>query len=103
MSEELHVTDEVISWVVVSVYVPVAVNCIVRLTVIFAGFGVIAIDERTAAVTVNVVVPLTRPEVAVIVTLPVFTAVPRPSLPIALLMVAIDPFDDDHVAVAVRS
>jgi len=45
---ELHVTDEVISVVVLSEYVPVAVNCCVAALAIDGVAGVIAIDKRVA-------------------------------------------------------
>lgn len=65
--------------------------------------GVMFIETSVAAVTEKFVVPLTRPEVTVITTVPVLTADPNPSVPPALLIVATALFDDDQVAVAVRS
>jgi hypothetical protein len=55
--EELHVTEPVRSWVVASLYVPVAVNCCVVPSAIEGAVGVTAIETKTAAVTSNVVEP----------------------------------------------
>ena len=60
--------------------------------------GVTAIDVTTAGVTVNVVVPLTVPEVAVMVVTPTPTVEARPVAEI----VAIATLDDDQAAELVR-
>ena len=60
--------------------------------------GVTAIDDRVAAVTVNVVEPTTAPLVALIVDVPTFTAVANP----AALIVAFAGVPDDHVTLPVR-
>src|SRR5690349_10780494 len=62
--EELHVTVLVRFWVLLSVYVPVAVNCWFVPDEIDGFAGVTAIDTKVAAVTVRVVDPLTAPELA---------------------------------------
>ena len=64
------------------------------------GFaGVTAIVTRVGAVTVSVVVPFTLPEVALMVDVPVPTAVAKPpAVMVATLVVA-----ELHVAVLVRS
>jgi hypothetical protein len=62
--EELHVAVLVRFCVLASVYVPVAVNCWVLPLAIDGFAGVTAIDTSVAAVTVNVVLPETVPEVA---------------------------------------
>lgn len=68
------------------------------------GFvGVTLIDESVAAVTVKLVLPLITPDVAVIVTEPVFRALPNPCVPAALLTVAVVSLDDDQVVDAVKS
>jgi hypothetical protein len=86
------------SCVVPSVNVPVAVNCCVVPIAIVAVGGLIAIDTSTAAVTVSTVDPLTVPDVALTVAVPVPTLCPCP----ALLMVAVAGVSEDHVAVLVR-
>ena len=73
-------------------------NCCVVPRGIVAVGGVIAIDTSVAAVTVSIVVPLTAPEVAVILAVPMPTLCARP----ALLMVAVDGVSDDHMAVLVK-
>ncbi len=67
------------------------------------GFvGETAIEVRTAAVTVTVVVPDTPPRVAVIVALPTPIPVTRPWLPGASLTVASDGAEETQVTNAVR-
>ena len=61
-----------------SVNVPVAVNCCFVPSAIDGLGGVTAMDASAAAVTVNVVVPVTEPEVAVIIVEPVLTLVAKP-------------------------
>ncbi len=78
---------------------PVAVNCWVSPLAIDGFAGVTAMDTRVAAVTVSVVVPLTLPDVALMVEVPVATAVASPpAVMVATLVVA-----ELHVAVLVRS
>ena len=102
-SEEDHVTAEVRSWVVASVYVPVAVNCCVVPFAMLGSAGVTAIDTSAAALTVNVVVPEIKPDVAVIVVEPSALALARPSEPRAFEIVATTSSDEDHVTAEVRS
>ncbi len=61
-----------------SLKVPVAVNCLVVPTAMLEPAGVTTIETRVAAVTVRDAVPLTEPEAAVIVTVPVPTPVASP-------------------------
>src|SRR6185369_1385086 len=56
-----------------------------------------------AAVTVRTVEPVTAPEVALMVVVPVATPVARPWLPLVLLIVATPVSDDAHVTEVVRS
>ena len=77
---ELQVTCVVISWVVPSEKVPVAVNCWVAPPSTRGSAGVIAMEDRVAEVTVRVVLAETVPEVAVMVVVPAVRAVARPSL-----------------------
>jgi hypothetical protein len=103
--EELHVTEPVRSWVVASLYVPVAVNCCVVPSAIEEAAGVTAIETRTAAVTPSVVEPATAlaGSVADIVLVPIETLKARPSLPKALLTVATAGLEELHVTAPVRS
>jgi hypothetical protein len=78
--EELQVTCIVISWVVPSEKVPVAVSCWVVPPGTLGLAGVIAMEDRVAEVTVRVVLLETAPEVAVMVVVPAVKAVARPSL-----------------------
>jgi hypothetical protein len=87
------------SCVVPSVNVPVAVNCCVVPIAIVAVGGLSAIDTSAAPVTVSPVDPLTVPEVALTVAVPLPTLCPSP----VLLIVAVVGVSEDHVAVAVRS
>jgi hypothetical protein len=81
-----------------SLNVPVAVNCCVLPAGTDGFAGVTAIDDNTAAVTVNVVVPFTDPDAALIVTGPPnFTPVASP----AALIVATVVSDELHVTVLV--
>ncbi len=61
---ELQVTESVRFCVLVSLNVPVAVNCCVVPLGIEGLVGVTAIDTSVAAVTVSVVEPVTLPDVA---------------------------------------
>jgi hypothetical protein len=61
--------------------------------------GVTANDTRTGAVTVKVVEPVTDPELACMLVLPVPTVLARP----ALLIVATVAFDELHVTELLRS
>jgi hypothetical protein len=76
--EEVQTTEPVMSCVEESLNVPVAVNCSVVPTGMLGLAGVTAIEERVALVTVKDPVPLTDPEDAVIVTMPVPTPVESP-------------------------
>jgi hypothetical protein len=62
--------------------VPVAVNCWFVPNAIDGFGGVIAIETRAALVTVRVVDPLTVPELAAIVVVPVPLPVAKPPLEI---------------------
>jgi hypothetical protein len=92
-----HVTEVVKFCVLLSVYVPVAVNCCVRPLVIVGFAGVTAIDCRVAAVTVSTVEP-TTPSVALIVLVPTPAPVAKPPV----VMVAVPGVPDAHVICEVR-
>ena len=83
----VQVTDDVRFCVVASEYIPVAINCCVVPLAILGLTGVTPMDDRVAAVTVNVVLPEISPDVAVIVMgPPTVNAVASPLEPAALLM-----------------
>lgn len=82
-----------------SLNVPVAVNCWVVVAGIDGFAGVTAMDTSDPVTTVSVVVPLTAPETALIVVVPCESALARP----LELTVATAVFDDDQVTVPVRS
>jgi hypothetical protein len=75
---EIQVTDEVISLVVPSEYVPVAENCQVSPRAIAESAGVTLREVSTAGVTVRVVAADTLPDVAWIEVVPALTDVARP-------------------------
>ena len=75
---ELQVTVVVRFCVLLSEYVPVAVNCSVPVVSMVGFAGVTAIETSVAAVTVKVTEPLTAPETAWILLVPVPTAVTIP-------------------------
>ena len=102
-SDDDHVTAAVRSWVVASVYVPVAVNCCVVPFAMVGSAGVTSMDTSVAAVTVSVVEPEIASEVAVIVVGPAVLALARPSVPRTFEIVATASSDDDQVTAAVRS
>jgi hypothetical protein len=98
--DELQVTRVVISWVVPSEYVPVAVNCRVNPTCTVGLAGVTVMEERiAAAATVRVAFPEIVPEVAVMVAVPAEMAIARP----LLLTTATDGFAELQVTSVVTS
>jgi hypothetical protein len=101
--DELHVTDAVRSCVVLSEYVPDAVNCFVVCVAMLGLVGFTAMDTSVAGVTVSKVEPAMFPDVAVIVVEPAASDVANPFEPDELLIAATDAVDELHVTVAVRS
>jgi hypothetical protein len=91
--EEVQVTVVVMSWVLLSLKVPVAVNCLVVPTAMLEVAGVTAMETRVAAVIVSDAVPLTPPEVAVTVAVPVPVLLANPVASIA----ATDDDDEDQL------
>jgi hypothetical protein len=91
--EEVQTADPLTSCVLLSLNVPVAVNCFVVPTAMVEFTGVIAIEIKLAPVTVSEAVPLTEPELAVIVVEPMPTLVARP----VESTVATDEDDEDQV------
>ena len=92
--EEVHRTESEMSCVLLSLKVPVAVNCFVVPFGMLELVGVTAIDTRLAPVTVSEVLPLTDPLVTVIVVLPV----PAPVASPLASTVATLPDPEDQVA-----
>ena len=78
-----------------------AVNCCCVPSAIDGVAGVIAIETSTAAVTVNVVDPVTEPELALIVAVPSARLLAKPVVVVALLIVATDVVSELHCTVAV--
>lgn len=91
--DELQRTDVLMSCVLESLKVPVAANCLVVPTAMLEFAGVTAIETSVAAVTVSEAVPLTDPDVAVIVVEPAATPVALPLTSIVAAEVA----DELHV------
>ena len=87
---EAHVTWLVRSSVVLSESVPVAVNCSVWPLGTLGLAGVTAIDWTTGGVTVITVDPVTPSSEALMMDVPVATAVARPCVPDALEIVAVE-------------
>lgn len=100
--DELQTTDAVRFWVVLSEYVPVAVNCLFVPLAILGLVGVTATETRLAGFTVSVVVPEMLPDAAVIVDEPASTAVASPVEPTALLIVATLVLEELQTTDAVR-
>ena len=80
-SDELHITTEVTSSVLPSVYVPVAANGCVVPSAIVGLCGVIAIEANAAGITINWADPLTPAELIPIVVVPVASVVAAPPSP----------------------
>jgi hypothetical protein len=76
--DEVQTTTAETSCVLESLNVPVAVNCFVVSGAIVEFAGATAMETRLAPVTVSEAVPLTEPEVAVIVAVPVLTPMANP-------------------------
>src|ERR1700756_4512743 len=68
--DEVHTTDAEISCVLLSLKVPVAVNCFVVPIAVLGFAGVTVIETKVTAVTVRDAVPVTEPAVAVTVAVP---------------------------------
>src|SRR5215472_11580670 len=96
--DELQLTVLVKFWVLLSVYVPVAVNCCVVPAGMDPFAGVTATETNAAAATVRVVEPVTDPETAWMVDEPWVAPLANPLLDI----VATPLFEELHVTVFVR-
>ena len=76
--DDFHSTNRVMSCVVLSLKVPVAVNCLLASSGMVELTGAIASETRIALVTVTEAVPEIEPELAVTVDVPAPIAVPSP-------------------------
>ena len=91
--DDVQATSDVMSCVLLSEYVPVALNCC-PLPAVRVGFaGVTAIDTSVAGETVNVVLPLMPFSVAEMVEVPAALPVAIP----VLVIVAVEVLDDAQV------
>ena len=102
VADDFQVTDVVRFCVVLSEYVPVAVNCLDVPSAMLELVGVTAIEISVAGVTASVALPETLPDVAEIVVEPVATEVANPFEPAALLIAATAVLDDFQVTPVVR-
>jgi hypothetical protein len=105
VEDDFQVTDVVISWVELSVYVPSAINCFVVPLAILGLLGVTEIDTSAAGVTVSLVLPDTFvvEAVAMIMVEPWATGDTIPFEPNALLIFATDVDAVLQITDAVRS
>jgi hypothetical protein len=101
--DEFHITVVVRSCIVLSEYVPEAVNCCVVPGAMLGLVGLIAMDTSVAGVTVSKVEPAMFPDVAVIVVEPAVADVANPFEPDELLIAATAVVEELHVTVTVRS
>jgi hypothetical protein len=99
VADEVHCADAVISCVVPSENVPVAVNCWVSPTAMLESAGVTLMDCKAAFVTVNVAVPVRAPDAAVIFAVPAVKPLASPEA----FTVATVAVSEDHVTDAVIS
>lgn len=93
--EELHVAVSVMSCVVPSEKVPIAVNCCNVPSGMDGLVGVTAIEVTVAPVTVKVAFAKTLPEVAVITDVPAASPMARPGAPFTLIL-ATEGFPEVH-------
>ena len=102
-SEVDQVTVPVMSLDVLSVYVPVAVNCCEWPSGTAGATGATAMLTKAAGVTFSVADPEIEPRSAVTVTVPTATVAASPAVLAALLTVAVPPSDELQCTTAVRS
>src|SRR6266567_4570077 len=76
--EDVQTTEPLMSCVLVSLNVPIAANCLVVPTAMLEFAGVTAIEIKVAPLIVSDAVPLTEPELAVMVATPGPALVARP-------------------------
>jgi hypothetical protein len=97
--EEVQTTDVVMSCVLPSLEVPVAMNCCVVPLAMEGLAGVTAMEVSTAGPTVRVVEPVTEPEVAEMVEVPT----PAPEATPVAEIVATEVLEETQVTAEVRS
>jgi hypothetical protein len=103
VSLEVQLAVLVRSCLLLSVNVPVAVNCWTVPSAIVGLAGVRAIDTSAAAPTLSVVEPEIEAKVAETLAVPVATPLASPCVPAALLIVAMAPLDELHCTELVMS
>lgn len=94
-ADELHSTDCVISWVELSLNVPVALNCFTAPAGIEELRGAIASETRMALVTVTEAVAETVPETTETVEVPGPTAIASPFWSIVKTLAALEDHNAD--------
>ena len=90
VAEDAQLAEDVRSWVLPSEYVPVALNWAVVPFAIDGLAGDTAIDTSAAAVTFKGVLPLTDPDLAVMVVAPTAAPVATPVAPMVATLLAED-------------
>jgi len=100
--DECQCATPVTSWVLPSEKVAVAVNCWLRPSASVGFAGATVINVGVTEVTVNSVLPLTDPRVALMVVVPADTADASPMVGAVLLIVATDELEDAQVTCDVR-
>jgi len=93
-AEDVHIALFVMSCMVPSLKVPVAVNCCTDPTGSEGLAGVTAIEAMTAEVTVNTVLPVMEAEAADMVTLPTARVLANPVLSTVAIVIS----DELHIA-----
>jgi hypothetical protein len=98
VADELHAATLVKFWVLLSEYVPVAVNCWVVFSAIEGFAGETLMDCSVGPVTMSELLPATAPSCAVIVVEPALIPVPNPEP-----LITATPVDDElHTTELVR-
>jgi hypothetical protein len=87
-ADELQVTTEVTFCVLLSVNVPVAVNCWVAPRIMLGVCGLIASDTSATGFTTSVADPLTEPELMSMVVVPAVRVLANPAVLGVSLIVA---------------
>lgn len=99
--EDCHCVTFVMSCLLPSEKLPIAVNCCASPSATVGLTGVMAMAVADAELTVRVVLPLIEPSVAVTVVLPEDTAVAKPMVGAVLLMLATEVAEDAQPTVPV--
>src|SRR5262249_28798884 len=99
--DELQCTVPVMSWVLLSLNVPVAVNCCVAPGETVGFGGLTRIELRVAEVTLSVVEPFTPPWVALMLVLPVARLETTPLLLTVATLLLVEPHVTEWVTFCV--